>query len=89
MAVGMPLVEQALLELVCRQSDDVAALEQLLSRDGLVMPGAQLALPDEADRPLTAAARQAQKAGRARWDRLRYQRERAEPTPPRPLASAA
>jgi len=93
--------EQAMLEVACRQADDVAALEHLIAEQGLTVLGSTgqqrlnpaigevrqgrlalgkllgaLALPDEADRPLTAASRQAQRAGRARWDRRRLAEER-------------
>jgi hypothetical protein len=38
----------------------------------------QLSLPDESDRPLTAASLQAKKAADARWSRKRAERERRE-----------
>jgi len=37
-----------------------------------------LALPDEADRPLTASQRTAQKAATVRWNRKRLEQERIE-----------
>ena len=88
--------ELALLALACRQADDVAALEEVLERDGFIVPGSngqpkltavvaelrqgrlamsklldQLALPAD-DEPVgrTPASRRAQKAARARWDRV-------------------
>lgn len=95
--------ELALLEVACRQADDVAALEKVIAKDGIVVPGSageprlngavaevrqgrlalgkllgQLALPDEDDRPLTAASLQARKAADARWSRKRAERERRE-----------
>lgn len=95
--------ELAVLEVACRQLDDVAALEAVIARDGMVVAGSQgqprlnaavaevrqgrlalgkllglLALPDEAERPLTAASRTAQKAANARWNRKRAEQERRE-----------
>lgn len=95
--------ELALLEVACRQADDVAGLEALLVDQGLTVPGSQgqprlnaavaevrqgrlalgkllgaLSLPDEVDRPLTAASRTAQKAANARWSRKRAEQERRE-----------
>lgn len=93
--------ELSMLEVACRQADDVAALENLIAEQGMTVAGSQgqprlnaavaevrqgrlalgkllgaLALPDEADRPLTAASRTAQKAANARWSRKRAEQER-------------
>ena len=93
--------ELSMLEVACRQADDVAALENLIAEQGMTVAGSQgqprlnaavaevrqgrlalgkllgaLALPDEADRALTAASRQAQRAGRARWDRRSSEQQR-------------
>jgi len=95
--------EQALLEVACRQADDVATLEKIIADDGMIVTGSAgqprlsaavsevrqgrlalakllgaLALPDEADRPLTAASSQARKAADARWSRKCAERERRE-----------
>lgn len=37
-----------------------------------------LALPDDEDRPMTAASLRAQKAAQTRWDRVRQQREQRD-----------
>jgi hypothetical protein len=93
--------EQAMLEVACRQADDVAALENLIAEQGMTVAGSQgqprlnaavaevrqgrlalgkllgaLALPDDADRPMTGASRTAQKAANARWGRKRAEQER-------------
>ena len=83
------------------KADDVAGLEELIARDGMVVAGSQglprlnaavaevrqgrlalgkllglLALPDEVDRPLTAASRTAKRAAEVRWNRKRLEQER-------------
>lgn len=84
--------ELAILKLACRQADNVAALETVIARDGVMSHGSAgqpvchpavgeirqgrivlskmlglLSIPDEEEKPRTAAGRRDQHAADTRW----------------------